>query len=131
MRLIDSFDRVAALDPDRTFLVSESSADISFKQAQERSTAIAKALLARGIKKNDLVSVLSPNTVEAMLAILGVLRAGAIWVPLKPRNALRSTIGLMNGIGCRVLLIDKSFEVDRSEERRVGKECRSRWSPYH
>jgi len=26
--------------------------------------------------------------------------------------------------------LDNSF-VDRSEERRVGKECRSRWSPYH
>src|SRR5258708_36183100 len=24
-----------------------------------------------------------------------------------------------------------SREEDRSEERRVGKECRSRWSPYH
>src|SRR2546429_1515663 len=24
-----------------------------------------------------------------------------------------------------------SVEIDRSEERRVGKECRSRWSPYH
>src|SRR2546422_2494272 len=23
------------------------------------------------------------------------------------------------------------FFVNRSEERRVGKECRSRWSPYH
>ena len=23
------------------------------------------------------------------------------------------------------------FPDDRSEERRVGKECRSRWSPYH
>ena len=23
------------------------------------------------------------------------------------------------------------FAPDRSEERRVGKECRSRWSPYH
>ena len=23
------------------------------------------------------------------------------------------------------------FKVKRSEERRVGKECRSRWSPYH
>ena len=42
-------------------------------------------------------------------------------------------IGLTNGA--------KSFEVTcgernnllkvRSEERRVGKECRSRWSPYH
>ena len=24
-----------------------------------------------------------------------------------------------------------SFSKARSEERRVGKECRSRWSPYH
>ena len=31
------------------------------------------------------------------------------------------------------LLIEKAEEADtyRSEERRVGKECRSRWSPYH
>src|SRR2546429_6053105 len=27
--------------------------------------------------------------------------------------------------------LDKSFRIVRSEERRVGKECRSRWSPYH
>ena len=25
----------------------------------------------------------------------------------------------------------KEKDFDRSEERRVGKECRSRWSPYH
>ena len=25
----------------------------------------------------------------------------------------------------------KRFDETRSEERRVGKECRSRWSPYH
>ena len=30
--------------------------------------------------------------------------------------------------------IEKFYEIlfaERSEERRVGKECRSRWSPYH
>ena len=27
--------------------------------------------------------------------------------------------------------IDELHETTRSEERRVGKECRSRWSPYH
>src|SRR3712207_9066216 len=26
---------------------------------------------------------------------------------------------------------DQTFYLIRSEERRVGKECRSRWSPYH
>ena len=28
-------------------------------------------------------------------------------------------------------IIRKGLELGRSEERRVGKECRSRWSPYH
>ena len=38
--------------------------------------------------------------------------------------------GLNTVIACAhsgILLIG----VNRSEERRVGKECRSRWSPYH
>ena len=35
--------------------------------------------------------------------------------------------------GEAVLTLDKELaqQVMRSEERRVGKECRSRWSPYH
>ena len=28
-------------------------------------------------------------------------------------------------------LLNLVDEAERSEERRVGKECRSRWSPYH
>ena len=35
--------------------------------------------------------------------------------------------GLMIGIERR----NRLKEAGRSEERRVGKECRSRWSPYH
>src|SRR2546425_6729156 len=38
-------------------------------------------------------------------------------------------------VGCYEYQLGKFFRkrslVDRSEERRVGKECRSRWSPYH
>ena len=39
-------------------------------------------------------------------------------------------MGLMGGS------VDEAFggsggDISRSEERRVGKECRSRWSPYH
>ena len=29
------------------------------------------------------------------------------------------------------VLSTPAIAIDRSEERRVGKECRSRWSPYH
>ena len=32
---------------------------------------------------------------------------------------------------CSTSLIIREMQIKRSEERRVGKECRSRWSPYH
>ena len=35
-----------------------------------------------------------------------------------------------NGIYGHSRFCNTDFD-DRSEERRVGKECRSRWSPYH
>ena len=31
----------------------------------------------------------------------------------------------------KAIIINADMNVPRSEERRVGKECRSRWSPYH
>src|SRR5256884_1828858 len=36
-----------------------------------------------------------------------------------------------NWIVAAVYPKDEAFLAVRSEERRVGKECRSRWSPYH
>ena len=48
-----------------------------------------------------------------------------------PRAAL-SVAGVTRHIAGRDVVNQVSFDVaDRSEERRVGKECRSRWSPYH
>ena len=46
----------------------------------------------------------------------GILAAEAIWVNIVNLTVAITAIG-RNGV--------------RSEERRVGKECRSRWSPYH
>ena len=42
-------------------------------------------------------------------------------------------VALANGSGdeiTRRLALSQAISGDRSEERRVGKECRSRWSPY-
>ena len=36
-----------------------------------------------------------------------------------------------DGMGVNQVLGTEMYRGERSEERRVGKECRSRWSPYH
>ena len=43
-------------------------------------------------------------------------------------------VKLLCEVGAQAVLYDGNDKLDkaeRSEERRVGKECRSRWSPYH
>src|SRR5258708_35751620 len=43
-------------------------------------------------------------------------------------------LGLVHRLADRSDIVVENFApgtMDRSEERRVGKECRSRWSPYH
>src|SRR5215210_5954548 len=42
-----------------------------------------------------------------------------------------SPVNCMSTIGWPVWVSKSARVPERSEERRVGKECRSRWSPYH
>ena len=55
---------------------------------------------------------------------------------LEAENGNQAIQMIGENIGIDLMLLDinmpqmNGFEV-RSEERRVGKECRSRWSPYH
>ena len=48
---------------------------------------------------------------------------------------IKQAIIPLAGLGTRLLPLTSVFAKEllpiRSEERRVGKECRSRWSPYH
>src|SRR5688572_12320190 len=47
------------------------------------------------------------------------------------RAPIITTYGLANLETNSPTSISTVFRIARSEERRVGKECRSRWSPYH
>ena len=44
---------------------------------------------------------------------------------IAPVIAIQGNMDRLNGINL------EKYKAERSEERRVGKECRSRWSPYH
>ena len=46
-------------------------------------------------------------------------------------GAVRNWVTMQNEYDCIYALADLDTITVRSEERRVGKECRSRWSPYH
>ena len=67
----------------------------------------------------------------------GFFNWGDTVFPFVPKQAIKCFYYLWDyyaGTGnpiCWVAKLPYNFLIIRSEERRVGKECRSRWSPYH
>src|SRR2546430_14855138 len=76
---------------------------------------------------------------ESMAQMLAAEALGfdAVWLAelhfQKDRSVLASPLAVAAAIASRTqrVKIGIAVQVLRSEERRVGKECRSRWSPYH
>ena len=75
--------------------------------------------------------------VLAPLVVLGILAAAVVTAADDAAVCGNDCcVGAGAGGGGTVMFIGESIwyltsQLSRSEERRVGKECRSRWSPYH
>ena len=64
--------------------------------------------------------------------IEGAVKVGNSWnIPIDADKPVDKRIIKPDDNKFIIDLDDNYFDEVRSEERRVGKECRSRWSPYH
>lgn len=109
MRIIDFFDQGASLYPDNLAFV-EPGSKYTYSEAAEQSHHIASAIRGRGYAKGTKIGVLAPNSNLAFLALLGLFRAEAVWLPINPRNALENNIDLLDRFGGEVLFYHSYFE---------------------
>ncbi|HJU06991.1 MAG TPA: amino acid adenylation domain-containing protein, partial [Rhodanobacteraceae bacterium] len=75
------FARCAQVHPQRCAVVC-GAASLSYHELNVRADRIAAALHARGIGADALVAVLLERSVDAVTALLGILKAGAAYLPL-------------------------------------------------
>jgi amino acid adenylation domain-containing protein len=66
--------------------VSQDHESISYKDLNDWSTAFAALLLSRGLGRGDRVALCLPAGIDAVAAIVGILKSGAAYVPLDSRN---------------------------------------------
>jgi amino acid adenylation domain-containing protein len=57
---------------------------LSYRELDQRSNQLAHWLQQQGIQPNDRVGVCLPRSVELVIALLGILKAGATYVPIDP-----------------------------------------------
>ena len=73
----------AQTQPDHEALVAID-AKYTYKEMDEVTNRIAAALRKRGVKEHDRVALLLPRTSRLILALFGVLKSGAAYIPCDP-----------------------------------------------
>ena len=81
-------------------------AGLSYAEAEERAGRIAAALHAGGVKRGDRVVLYMARGVDACLAIFGILKAGAAYVPLDPQAPRRRVESILSGVEASAVMVD-------------------------
>jgi fatty-acyl-CoA synthase len=114
MRAIDYFDKAADLYPDRTAII-DGARRFSFRETRDISDRIARAMRALMLTGDERAALYSPNDARVLFCMLGVLRAGAVWIPVNSRNAVDAIITYMNYVETSWLFYHAIFQ-DAVEE---------------
>jgi amino acid adenylation domain-containing protein len=69
--------------PEATAVVGQDGA-LTYRQLQQRANQLARHLLQLGVQAEDLVGVYLDRSAEMVAALLGILKAGAAYLPLDP-----------------------------------------------
>jgi len=97
--------------PERT-AVADRGRSLTYAELETVSNRLAHLLVDRGVRRGDRVGLFLDKSIESLVGIYGVLKAGAAYVPLDP-GAPPSRLGYIAsnaGIRCLLTGVEKSSE---------------------
>ena len=93
-------DRLAVVDGDTR---------LTYAELHDQATSFGAALVASGVEPGDRVSIWAPNGGRWIVAVLGLLRAGAVLVPVNTRFKGAEAADILRRSGARVLVTVTDF----------------------
>src|SRR5580704_1015885 len=79
--LPELFEEQVEKSPDATAVVFEDSC-LSYRELNERANQLAHMLIDRGVGPEDVVALAMPRSIAMIVGLLGILKAGAAYLPL-------------------------------------------------
>ena len=102
--LDEMFWEMAKKWPDREALVTENRR-MTYREVREEALYISEQLRNEGVKKGEIVGVLMEKGWEQIVAVYGILFAGAAYLPLDIHNPQERLEKILNDSNTRVVLV--------------------------
>jgi long-chain acyl-CoA synthetase len=123
MLVQDGLEKHAALTPGKTALVC-GGRRLSYAELDAMANRLANALIAGGVRRGDRVVVYLKNSVEAVAAIFGILKASAAFVAVNRAVKLEKLAYILGNAEAAALIADARIARDGTLEG-----LRSRYLP--
>ncbi|KAJ5689313.1 hypothetical protein N7462_003705 [Penicillium macrosclerotiorum] len=104
--------QMAVQYPDRLAVQDASGRRLSYAQFQLAVNNLASYLRTRGVKTEDVIPLCLQKSVNTLIAVFGVLKAGASFTPLDPKNPPARNEFIIRDVGAHFAITD-SYNISK------------------
>ncbi len=108
-KVVEKYPDKIALSYTKSFSPEEPLQTMSYAELNRRANQLARYLQKNGIRPEKLVGILMERSLEMVVAILGVLKAGAAYVPIDPAYPRERALYMLKDSGASLLLTQQSL----------------------
>uniref|UniRef100_UPI000B23B3F1 non-ribosomal peptide synthetase n=1 Tax=Aquimarina longa TaxID=1080221 RepID=UPI000B23B3F1 len=105
-QVLDSPDAIAGIFEDQS---------ISYQELDSRSNQVAHYLHSQGIVSDDMIGICLDRSLEMLIGIIGILKSGGCYVPIKPDYPASRIAYILGDISSNVIITDVGSECLFSE----------------
>lgn len=115
-------DHSARTSPNGIAVVDPGRADIDYAELARLSDALRDRLRQVGVAPGDRVGIYMRKSIDAIVAIFGILKCGAAYVPVDPDAPVARCAFILDNCSVRVVVTEQRLETAlRTELERLGR----------
>ena len=104
-RFHELFEERVAAHPDAVAAV-HAGREWSYRELNARANRLGRALLARGLQREDVVAVVTERNLDWMASVLAVFKAGGVYLPIEPHFPADRIAKTLTRSECRLVLTE-------------------------
>ncbi|KAK2762401.1 nonribosomal peptide synthase [Colletotrichum kahawae] len=99
------FEKCALTEPNRVAIDWTGTVQISYASLNGRANHVAAILIHHGLRPGDCVALMLEKSIEALVCIFGILKAGCTYLPLSPDNPVERNVFICQETSARLIIL--------------------------